>query len=125
MCWWNGFRSWNFISWYRGGINFVYSKSSSCRNVWYFLDHADQYYKHKRKQDAGTIAGVVFEDMVRRIAKIHDVSDEHLEDVNNKLAKVGVLTETKEKRAKVASHVKTRQLMLIETSLNLMMLKSQ
>ena len=63
--------------------------------------------------------------MVRRIAKIHDVSDEHLEDVNNKLAKVGVLTETKEKRAKVASHVKTRQLMLIETSLNLMMLKSQ
>jgi len=73
-----------------------------------FLDHGEQYYKHKRKQEAGTIAGVVFEDTIHRIAKIHDASNELLEDVINNLVKVEVLTQVKVKRAKVASHVRNK-----------------
>ena len=34
-----------------------------------FLDHADVYLKDQRKNEAGVIAGVVFEDTVRRVCR--------------------------------------------------------
>jgi hypothetical protein len=72
-----------------------------------FLDHAVQYHKAKRKE-SGVIAGVVFEDTIRRIAKNNGVSARKLETIINELAKKNVLTATKAKRAKVGAHVRTK-----------------
>jgi hypothetical protein len=75
-----------------------------------FLDHAKSYLRAGRKNEAGVIAGVVFEDSLRRVCRKHKVheKDESLEDMINALAKLGVVTATKAKRAKVAAHVRTK-----------------
>ena len=72
-----------------------------------FLDHAEQYHKAGRKE-SGVIAGVVFEDAIRRIAQNNEVSLGHLETTINDLVKKGVITATKAKRAKAAAHVRTK-----------------
>ncbi len=72
-----------------------------------FLDHAEKYYKEKRKE-SGVIAGVVFEDTIRRIGKNNGKNNSQLEDIINGLARDGVLSKVKAKRAKVASDVRTR-----------------
>lgn len=72
-----------------------------------FLDHAVEYHKAGRKE-SGVIAGVVFEDTVRRIAKNHEVALGHLETTINDLVKKGVITATKAKRAKSAAHVRAK-----------------
>ncbi|MGA2843063.1 MAG: hypothetical protein ABSG18_23505 [Steroidobacteraceae bacterium] len=75
-----------------------------------FIDHAEQYRLSGRKNEAGVIAGVVFEDTIRRIyrSKIGSDNDQHLEDLINSLAKQGVITALQSKQAKVASHVRTK-----------------
>ncbi len=75
-----------------------------------FLDHAAAYEKANRKNEAGAIAGVVFEDTVRRISRKHQISEKgrSLEDLLNDLNKANVLTGTKTKRAKSAAHVRTK-----------------
>src|SRR5258708_5205206 len=75
-----------------------------------FLDHAAAYYDEARKQEAGVIAGVVFEDTLRRVCRKHDVveKDEKLDELISSLSKLGVLTATKAKRARVAAHVRTK-----------------
>ena len=40
-----------------------------------FLDHADAYYQEGSKQVAGVLAGVVFEDTIRRICRDKNVTD--------------------------------------------------
>jgi len=52
-----------------------------------FLDHAEYYLKESRKMEAGVIAGVVFEDTVRRIYrdKIGDDKNQRVEDIINAL----------------------------------------
>jgi hypothetical protein len=59
---------------------------------------------------AGVIAGVVFEDTIRRIHrdKIGDDKGKQLEDVINALATQNVITGLQSKQAKVAAHVRTK-----------------
>jgi len=76
-----------------------------------FLDHAQAYRKEGRKQEAGTIAGVVFEDTVRRICRDKcgiAEKDRDLEQLINALKTQGVITGQQSKQAKVASHVRTK-----------------
>ncbi len=72
-----------------------------------FLDHAVQYHKAGRKE-SGVIAGVVFEDTIRRIAQNNKIAVGHLETAINDLVKKGIITATKAKRAKSAAHVRAK-----------------
>ena len=75
-----------------------------------FLDHAKSYLKAKRRSEAGVIAGVVFEDSLRRVCRKHEIveKDRKLDDLITDLTKAEVLTATKAKRARVAAHVRTK-----------------
>ena len=75
-----------------------------------FLDHAEAYLHGGRKMEAGVIAGVVFEDTIRRIYRNQDADDkgQKLEDLINFLARQNVITGQQSKQAKVASHVRTK-----------------
>lgn len=75
-----------------------------------FLDHADAYYSEKRKNEAGVIAGVVFEDTVRQICRKEGIAEkgEKLDGLISELAARGELTGVKAKRARVAAHVRTK-----------------
>ncbi|MDL1969488.1 MAG: hypothetical protein LWW94_00670 [Candidatus Desulfofervidaceae bacterium] len=75
-----------------------------------FLDHAKEYLKHKRKNEAGVIAGVVFEDTLRRICRNAGITEKgkKLDILIDKLVKAGILTQVKAKWAKAAAHVRTK-----------------
>ena len=75
-----------------------------------FLDHAVEYMKNQKKNEAGVIAGVVFEDTVRKIHsdKIGINKGKKLEDVINELKKNDFISEQRSKQAKVAAHVRTK-----------------
>lgn len=75
-----------------------------------FLDHGEAYLKDKRVQEAGVIAGVVFEDAVRRICRKHSITEQgvKLDTLISELVKVNALTEMKAKRARVAAGVRTK-----------------
>ncbi len=75
-----------------------------------FLDHAKEYAKDKRKNEAGVIAGVVFEDTLRGICRNTDIEEKNknLDSLIDKLVKAGTLTQVKAKRARVAAHVRTK-----------------
>jgi hypothetical protein len=70
-----------------------------------FLDHAVEYRNENRKVEAGVIAGVVFEDTMRKIYadKVHSVARPELEQVIIELTKRGVITEEQAKQARVAA----------------------
>ena len=75
-----------------------------------FLDHAEWYRQQGQKMEAGVIAGVVFEDTVRRIYrdKVGEDKDQKLENLINTLTHQSVITGQQSKQAKVASHVRTK-----------------
>lgn len=75
-----------------------------------FLDHAAAYVAESRKNEAGVIAGVVFEDAVRRLCKKRSIveKDVKLDQLISVLNKSGDLTDVKAKRARVAAHVRTK-----------------
>jgi hypothetical protein len=75
-----------------------------------FLDHAVAYREKNLKNEAGAIAGVVFEDTIRKIYadRIGDSKGMRLEDIINDLAKKDVITGQQSKQAKVAAHVRTK-----------------
>lgn len=75
-----------------------------------FIDHAERYRQLGQKNESGVIAGVVFEDTIRRIyrSKVGTDGDQKLEELINSLAKQGILTPLQSKQAKVASHVRTK-----------------
>jgi hypothetical protein len=75
-----------------------------------FLDHADAYYQKGSKQVAGVLAGVVFEDTIRRICRDKNVTDkgEDLEQLINALTRRNVITGQQSKQAKLAAHVRTK-----------------
>ena len=61
--------------------------------------------------EAGVIAGVVFEDTIRRIYRdkiTDDDKGQKLEELINTLAKQNVITGQQSKQAKVAAHVRTK-----------------
>ena len=75
-----------------------------------FLDHADHYLGSGRKDEAGTISGVVFEDSLRRVCRKHLIPEQgvKLDELISLLAKADQLTDTQAKRARVCSHVRTK-----------------
>ena len=75
-----------------------------------FLDHAKEYARNNIKNEAGVIAGVVFEDTLRTICRNSDIEekDQKLDFLINELVKLGILTQIKAKRARVAAHVRTK-----------------
>jgi hypothetical protein len=75
-----------------------------------FLDHGEAYLTAGRKDPAGVIAGVVFEDTIRRICRKNSISeaDQKLDYLITELTKPPVLTATKAKRARAAAGVRTK-----------------
>lgn len=75
-----------------------------------FLDHADAYYSEGRKNESGVIAGVVFEDTLRRICHKEGVVEKglKLDGLISELTNLGHLSAIKAKRARVAAHVRTK-----------------
>lgn len=75
-----------------------------------FLDHAKSYLSKNRKNEAGVIAGVVFEDTLRRICRVLGITESgiKLDTLISELNTIGELTPVKAKRARVAAHVRTK-----------------
>lgn len=75
-----------------------------------FLDHADAYYRDSLKNESGVIAGVVFEDTLRRICRKQGISEkgQKLDGLISELSSNGELSAVKAKRARVAAHVRTK-----------------
>jgi hypothetical protein len=75
-----------------------------------FLDHAKEYARNNISNEAGVIAGVVFEDTLRTICRNSDIDekDKKLHFLIDQLVKSGILTQVKAKRARVAAHVRTK-----------------
>lgn len=75
-----------------------------------FLDHAKLYLKEGRKNEAGVIAGVVFEDSLRRVCRKRGVEEkgQKLDALISELAKSGTLSATKAKRARASADVRTK-----------------
>ena len=75
-----------------------------------FLDHAEAYFKELRKNESGVIAGVVFEDTLRRICRKNEIpeKDVNLDELISWLSKRGELSGVQAKRARVAAHVRTK-----------------
>lgn len=75
-----------------------------------FLDHARAYLADGRKNEAGVIAGVVFEDTLRRICKNHKIEEtgKKLDFLITELNKVGIITSIMAKRGRACAHVRTK-----------------
>lgn len=75
-----------------------------------FLDHAKAYLQDDRVAQAGVIAGVVFEDSLRRVCRKLSIPErgKNLDALISELAKSPTLSATKAKRARVAAHVRTK-----------------
>jgi len=75
-----------------------------------FLDHADLYVTDGRQREAGTIAGVVFEDSLRRVCRKHGIADRDvsLDTLINALKSKTLLSGIEGKRAVVAAGVRTK-----------------
>lgn len=75
-----------------------------------FLDHAEFYVQQDRKNEAGVIAGVVFEDSLRRVCRKQQIieKDVKLDQLISQLTSNGTFTAVKAKRARVAAHVRTK-----------------
>ena len=75
-----------------------------------FLDHAKAFARNEFKNEAGVIAGVVFEDTLRTICRNNEVDETgvKLDQLINDLVKLEVLNQMKAKRARVAAHVRTK-----------------
>jgi hypothetical protein len=75
-----------------------------------FLDHAKHYHREGKKNEAGTIAGVVFEDTIRRLCDKQSITQKGtpLDRLISELSSKGLLTSTKAKRARTAAHVRTK-----------------
>ena len=75
-----------------------------------FLDHAEAYLREGRKNPAGVIAGVIFEDSIRRICRKNDIAEagRKMERLFGELTKARALTSLKIKRARPAEHVRKK-----------------
>lgn len=74
-----------------------------------FLDHAEEYLKADRKNEAGVVAGVVFEDTVRRVCRNNGVPENgvKLDALISELTKRELLSSVKAKRARAAAGLRT------------------
>jgi hypothetical protein len=74
-----------------------------------FLDHGAEYLKQDRKDEAAVIAGIVFEDTIRRICRVLEVTENGvpLDTLISELTKRDVLTALKAKHARFAAGLRT------------------
>jgi len=74
-----------------------------------FLDHGAEYLKDGRKNEAAVIAGIVFEDTIRRIWRVWEIPENNvpLDTLISELAKRNVVTALKAKRARAAAGLRT------------------
>jgi hypothetical protein len=74
-----------------------------------FLDHGAEYLKRGRKDEAAVIAGIVFEDTIRRICRVLEIPENRvpLEALIAELVKRDAMTELKAKRARAAAGLRT------------------
>jgi hypothetical protein len=75
-----------------------------------FLDYASKLYKENKKMEASVLASIVFEDTMRKIAKIHLIDENKLEDIINKLKSSSAFNEVKAKRYKASSDLRNKAL---------------
>ena len=75
-----------------------------------FLQHAAAYLQEGRKNEAGAIAGIVFEDALRRVCRKRSIPEKgvNLDLLITELTNNGVFTQAKAKRARAAAHVRTK-----------------
>ncbi|WP_319409598.1 hypothetical protein [uncultured Desulfosarcina sp.] len=75
-----------------------------------FLDHAKKYLSDGRKNEAGVISGVVFEDSFRRICRKYNIEEKNqkLDKLISVMATNNIISQTKAKRARVAADVRTK-----------------
>ena len=75
-----------------------------------FLDHADEYLQNNRKNPAGVIAGVVFEDTLRRVCRKNMLEEKgkRIDGLISVLSSKGLISGIKAKRARAAAHVRTK-----------------
>lgn len=75
-----------------------------------FLDHSEAYYRDGKKNEAAVIAGVVFEDTIRKICDKYMIAQkgEKLDNLISELAKADIISQTKAKRARAGAHVRTK-----------------
>jgi hypothetical protein len=76
-----------------------------------FLDHAESYLQDGQKMQAGVVAGVVFEDTIRRIYRDKITGDDkgkQVDELINALTRQNVITGQQSKQAKVAAHVRAK-----------------
>lgn len=75
-----------------------------------FLDHANAYLEDGRKKEAGVIAGVVFEDAVRRICHKYMLAEKgkRIDELISALSSKGEISGSKAKRARAAAHIRTK-----------------
>lgn len=73
-----------------------------------FLSHAQEYFEQEKKMESGVIAGIVFEDTIRKISRKLGIEEEGkaLETLINALKTNGHIEKTKASRCKVASSVR-------------------
>lgn len=73
------------------------------------LDHATAYLQDRRHEPAGVLAGVVFEDTVRKLCDKHSIPQDgiKLENLLSELVKRSVLTPLERKEATTASGLRT------------------
>ncbi len=72
-----------------------------------FLDQAEHMLRAGRIE-SGVIAGVVFEDTIRRIGRDNSATHDKVDDIISALARQEVISATKAKSARVAAHVRTK-----------------
>ena len=75
-----------------------------------FLDHARAYAERNQPSESGAISGVVFEDTIRTLCRMHNVEENgvQLDLLISQLSKKGVLSQIKAKRARAAANVRTK-----------------
>jgi hypothetical protein len=73
------------------------------------LDHADAYVGQKRLEPAGVLAGVVFEDTVRKLSEKRGIaaSNVQLDTLLSELVKVGAITPLERKEGTAAAALRT------------------
>lgn len=76
------------------------------------LEHAKSYLEHDHKEGAGVLASAVFEDTVRRIARMSKTidADKKLDTVISALASEGRLSSIKAKRCRAAADLRNKAL---------------
>jgi hypothetical protein len=94
----------------RGGLLTAVASQARAEIFDDFLDSARKYRRAGRKNEAGAIAGVVFEDVMRRLCDLRSIPQKgiDLDQLISALSKADVLTAAKAKRARAAAHVRTK-----------------